>query len=54
MTHTGVFAGVIGHHVHFTFRLTVFLTLVNIMLLKWMRNVIDAKTKAQFLHITST
>ena len=45
---TGVFPGIIGHHIHFTFRWTIFLTLVNVMLLKWMWNVIDTETNANF------
>jgi len=48
MTHTGVLSAVVGHHIHFAFWWTVLLTLMNIMLLEWMRNVIHAETDATF------
>jgi len=40
MLHTRVFSVVVGCHLHFTFWWTIFLTLVNVMPFKWMRNVI--------------
>lgn len=46
--HTRVFCGVIGRHLHFTFRWTIFLTLMDIMLFKWVRNVIHTETSLIF------